>query len=307
MNKLIAILMLCATVGLAADSTVMDGDWSSVAGGMFYRPVQWSSVAGGMFYATSAAATSAPPSVTWFVPTNGQSVAGYYVRNYGSAGAGFAPHSSSVVTQRGSAMSFHATSGIGFDESGYTGVSVRFSGTWMNGATQFTVLHLHRSQSDSQSGTALFRGTNTASEYFFSWPDYDFNSYHVITRVGEMCQYKVHRVLSPGTWFALSYHWRGGDSATHTSYVDGVDVAVYAYDTGIGVPTGAMAVVAHDFCLYVNAAWAGDIFATTNTVTWEMMTNWNYQTAEATYNSNWPSLFTGDVEVTWREWSTNQP
>jgi len=62
MNNLIAILMLCATVGLAADSTVMDGDWSSAAGGRFYRPVQWSSVAGGMFYATSAAATSAPPS-----------------------------------------------------------------------------------------------------------------------------------------------------------------------------------------------------------------------------------------------------
>lgn len=62
MTRTFIAWLLLAVASFGADGTLHDGDWSSVAGGIHYRPVQWSSVAGGMFYATSAA-TSAPPSV----------------------------------------------------------------------------------------------------------------------------------------------------------------------------------------------------------------------------------------------------
>lgn len=249
-----------------------------------------------------AAATSAPPS--YFYATNGQNVAGLYVRNYGTAGDGYVEQG--TVSARGTATTLYVgPGGPGFDAIGYTGVTVRFSGTWMNGATQYTILKQSRRAGSSPSCTAFFRGASTDTNHIFMWADRDYQSLHVLTRTDPIVYaYKVHRVLVDEAWYALSYYWQAG--VTHTSTVDGAYAAVYGYDAN-GFPSTPLSNTLDSFSLYVVNAWCGDAFATTNTVTYSDITNWNYQTAEATYNSNWPSLFTGDVEVTWREWSTNAP
>ena len=287
MNNLIAILMLCATVGLAADSTVMDGDWSSVAGGMFYRPVQWSSVAGGMFYATSAAATSAPPS--YIYPTNGQSLAGLVPYNWGSAGNG--TNFGGVYTNRapgiGAFLNTHKT-------------NAQFSASWMNGATQLTILAWVQAPGQELLFVGRGRGAEWKSEYKginLGPPGhyYSFNSQGSVAYNSAPC--------GISKWTMLGYQW--SSAGTITGYSNGV------YRTPVGtvgtIPTSPISTV--DIMFTVGhgdgnneTCWYSDIFATTNTITLSDITNWYYQTATATYNSNWPSLFTGDVEVTWREY-----
>lgn len=190
MNNLIAILMLCATVGLAADSTVMDGEWSSVAGGMHYRPVQWSSVAGGMFYATSAAATSAPPS--YIYPTNGQDISGLYAVGYGGSANGTCAWGTVYYTNGAPSGYIYSTGNLG---------GVWFDGAMLNGATSFVIAGwIRRGNSLVSAGLAgRYSGPTDRSTFVsvqnnkfyayphynsggggnFSWPVSDTNWHHV--------------------------------------------------------------------------------------------------------------------------------